>query len=78
LAKQSTNQIPQLSASRPDVGPALEAVLTQALQADKQARFIGAAEFLMALNRAVRRDARRSQGPRWLAGLKKRLFRSPT
>jgi serine/threonine protein kinase len=71
LAKQTTNRLPDLGASRADVGPELIAVLERALRAEVTARFPTAGEFLQALNRALRRDQQRGRNRGWLP----RLFR---
>ena len=73
LAKQTTNQLPDLEKERPDVGPELGKVLRLAIQADRNARYPTASEFLQALNRAVRRDQRARSGPAWLIPIR-RLF----
>jgi len=64
LAKQTTNRLPDLRRERPDVGEELDRVLRLALQADRNARYPTATEFLQALNRAVRRD-QRAAGHGW-------------
>jgi serine/threonine protein kinase len=69
LARQSTNQIPDLRAERPDVGPEVERVLRLAMSADKNARYPTASEFLHALNRAARRDLRSAASPGWLQAM---------
>jgi hypothetical protein len=69
LAKQTTNQLPDLRGERPDVGPELEKVLRLALLADKNARYPTAGEFLQALNRAARRDLRAASSPGWLQAI---------
>jgi serine/threonine protein kinase len=69
LAKQSTNQLPDVLLERPDAGAELAKVLKLALQADKNARYPTAGEFLQALNRAVRRDQRARATPPWLSAL---------
>jgi serine/threonine-protein kinase len=66
LARQTTEQLPDLEAERPDVGPELERVIRQALRADPNARYPTAGEFLSALNRAYRRDQRRAARTSWL------------
>ena len=66
LAKQTTNQLPNLRAARPDVGEEVDKVLRLALLADKNARYPTATEFLQAMNRAVRRDQRSAAGHGWL------------
>ena len=53
LAKQTTNQFPATDGRRDDVGDEVWAVLERALNADVEARFPSAAEFLQALNRAA-------------------------
>jgi serine/threonine protein kinase len=65
LARQTTNNLPDLRAARPDVGDEVEKVLRRALRADVNARYPTAGEFLAALNRAARRDARPAE-PAWL------------
>jgi serine/threonine-protein kinase len=69
LAKQTTDQVPDLRLERPDVGVELEKVLHQAVRADRNARYPTATEFLQALNRAVRRDLRTGSGAGWFRGL---------
>jgi serine/threonine-protein kinase len=69
LAKQTTDQVPELRAARPDVGVEVEKVLHQAVRADRNARYPTATEFLQALNRAVRRDLRSSSPRGWLRSL---------
>lgn len=64
LAKQTTNALPDLRRERPEVGEEMERVLRLALQADRNARYPTATEFLQALNRAVRRD-QRAAGHGW-------------
>ena len=49
LAKQTTDLLPDLQASRHDVGPQLAGVLTRALKADPEARFSTAEEFATAV-----------------------------
>ncbi len=58
LARQTTNALPDLRAERPDVGEEIERVLRRALKADVNARYPTAGEFLSALNRAAKRDAK--------------------
>jgi len=53
LSRQSTNQLPDLTAERSDVAEAVAAVLYRALDAAPEERFASAAEFLQALNRAT-------------------------
>ncbi len=74
LARQTTNEPPALRAERPDVGAEVEAVLRRALRAEVGARYPTAGEFLAALNRAARRDARSARAP-WLAAVS-RILRS--
>lgn len=74
LAKQTTNETPELRPERPDVGPEVEKVLRRALRADVNARYPTAGEFLAALNRAVKRDANPDQ-PAWLAPFARLLKR---
>ena len=74
LAKQTTNDPPYLRTERPDVGPEVEGVLRRALKADVGARYPTAGEYLAALNRAVRRDARSPRAP-WLQAVS-RILRS--
>jgi serine/threonine protein kinase len=69
LAKQTTNQLPDLRAGRADVGTEVERVLRLALAADKNARYPTASEFLQALNRAARRDLRAATTPGWLQAI---------
>ena len=74
LARQTTNEVPELRPERPDVGPEVEKVLRRALRADVNARYPTAGEFLAALNRAVKRDANPDQ-PAWLAPFARLLKR---
>jgi serine/threonine-protein kinase len=53
LARQTTNQFPSTDGVREDVPAEVWAVLDRALNADVEARFPSAAEFLQALNRAA-------------------------
>jgi serine/threonine-protein kinase len=69
LAKQTTDQLPDLRAGRAEVGAELEKVLRQAVRADRNARYPTATEFLQALNRAFRRDLRSSSSGAWLRDL---------
>lgn len=62
LARQTTDQIPELRAQRPDVSPELEAVLSRALRNDMEERFASADDFLDALEGAV---GRRRRAPEW-------------
>jgi serine/threonine protein kinase len=66
LARQTTEQIPDLRHLRPDLGPEVAQVLSQALRADPNARYPTATEFLSALNRAFRRDQRTSRRTSWI------------
>lgn len=66
LAKQTTEQLPDLREEREDVGQEVDRVLRQALRADPNARYPTATEFLSALNRAYRRDLRRLARTSWL------------
>jgi serine/threonine-protein kinase len=59
LAKQTTDQIPDLVAERPDVSEALAAVLRKALRNDIDARWGSAGEFRSALEEAVQKTAPR-------------------
>ena len=77
LAKQTTNQLPNLVGERPAVGPEFANVLRLALQADRNARYPTASEFLQALNRAARRDLRAQAGPGWLKAVR-RWLRPPS
>jgi len=74
LAKQTTNALPDLRAERPDVGDELERVLRRALKADVNARYPTAGEFLSALNRAAKRDAKPGEHP-WLQTMGRLLKR---
>jgi serine/threonine protein kinase len=74
LARQTTNEVPELRPERPDVGPEVEKVLKRAIRADVNARYPTAGEFLAALNRAVKRDANPDQ-PAWLAPFSRLLKR---
>jgi serine/threonine-protein kinase len=72
LARQTTDQLPELRAERPDVPPALAAILERALSSDVGERFPSALEFLQALNRITRRSLRQ-RGVGWLQRLVARL-----
>lgn len=72
LAKQTTNQLPDLSARSAEVGPELAEVLRRALRAEVTARFPTASEFLQAMNRALRRDQQRRRGRTWMSRIFKR------
>jgi serine/threonine protein kinase len=74
LAKQTTNALPDLRAERPDVGDEIERVLRRALRADVNARYPTAGEFLSALNRAAKRDAKGDE-PAWLSTMGRLLKR---
>lgn len=76
LARQTTNQFPDLAAHRAEIGPEFLVVLRRALRAEVAARYPTAGEFLQAMNRALRRD----QQPRragWVARLFHRRGRLP-
>ncbi|MSR01646.1 MAG: serine/threonine protein kinase [Gemmatimonadetes bacterium] len=73
LAKQTTNQLPDLMGERPEVGAEVAQVLRQALQADRNARYPTASEFLQALNRGARRDLRAKATPGWLKVIRRWL-----
>ncbi len=73
LAKQTTNQLPDLVKERPEIGPEVAHVLRQALQADRNARYPTASEFLQALNRGARRDLRAKATPGWLKVIRRWL-----
>ena len=73
LAKQTTNQLPNLVGERPEIGPEVAHVLRMALQADRNARYPTASEFLQALNRGARRDLRIRSGPGWLKAVRRWL-----
>jgi serine/threonine-protein kinase len=64
LAKQTTDQLPELRAERDDVGEDLERVLRRALSAELNDRYPSAGEFLQAVNRATGADAR-ARTPEW-------------
>jgi serine/threonine protein kinase len=72
LARQTTNDFPDLQTQRPDVSSDLQAVLERALQSVVDQRYPSAIEFLQALNRATGRGLRRRSGEwakaalRWL------------
>jgi serine/threonine protein kinase len=53
LAKQTVNQLPDLTAERPDIGPELARVLQRAAQADPEQRYASANEFFQALTYAA-------------------------
>ncbi len=55
LARQATDQAPDLRSAAPDVGPGLAGVLQRALQSVADRRYASAADFLQALNRVTRR-----------------------
>ncbi len=56
LARQATDQAPDLRARVPDVGPGLAGVLQRALQSAVDRRYATANDFLQALNRVTRRS----------------------
>lgn len=66
LARQTTEQLPDLRDARPDLGGEVAKVLRQSLKADPNARYPTAGEFLSALNRAYRRDQRVARRTGWL------------
>jgi serine/threonine protein kinase len=72
LARQTTNDYPDLQKLRPDVSTDLQVVLERALQSVVDQRYPSAIEFLQALNRATGRGLRRRSGEwakaalRWL------------
>jgi serine/threonine-protein kinase len=74
LARQTTNQFPDPMRRREDVSEAMREVLDRALQADVEARYASAAEFLQAVNRASDAAAREPvadwarAAARWLRG----------
>jgi serine/threonine-protein kinase len=70
LARQTTNDFPDLQAGRPDVSTDLQAVLERALQSVVDQRYPSAIEFLQALNRATGRGLRRRSGEWAKAALK--------
>ncbi|HEX5632247.1 MAG TPA: protein kinase, partial [Gemmatimonadales bacterium] len=72
LARQTTDQLPALRVERPDVPPALAAILERALASDMDARFPSALDFLQAVNRVTRRSLRQ-RGIGWLQRLVTRL-----
>lgn len=74
LARQTTEEPPELRDSRPDVGPWVDQVLRNALRSDVSARFPNAGDFLTALNRAVKRDAGSAPSP--IGQMMSRIFRS--
>ena len=65
LARQATNQLPDIRAARPDVPPELVEVLERALRAEVEVRYPSAAEFLQALHRAVGRNVARTVSGEW-------------
>ncbi|PYP41342.1 MAG: hypothetical protein DMD43_06740 [Gemmatimonadetes bacterium] len=75
LARQTTGEPPDLAEARPDVGPEVGRVLARAIRSDVNARYPTAGEFLAALNRAVKRDARTPQ-PAWFQTVS-RLMKRP-
>lgn len=73
LAKQATNQVPDLTRHSAEVGPEFSAVLHRTLRAEVSARYPTAGEFLQAMNRALRRDQQHRQSSTWIG----RLLRRP-
>ncbi len=71
LARQTTNQIPDLREERPELNRRIVPVLERAIQAEPDRRFASAAEFQQALREASRRNVleravdlvRRVRGP---------------
>ncbi len=55
LARQATDQSPDLRTAVPELGPRLARVLSRALQSVPDRRYASAPDFLLALNRATRR-----------------------
>jgi serine/threonine-protein kinase len=72
LAKQATDQLPELRRARPDVAPELARVLARALASEPDRRYGSATEFLQAINRVTRRSLRQ-RGVNWLERLLARL-----
>jgi serine/threonine-protein kinase len=70
LARQTTDQAPDLRTAAPDVGPGLAGVLQRALQSSADRRYANAPDFLQALNRVTRRGRiERTLDPlRWRIG----------
>ena len=72
LARQTTNQLPNIIGIRPDVNEELARVLERALSNEIHLRYPSAAEFLQALNRATGAGLRQRSGEwaraaaRWL------------
>jgi serine/threonine-protein kinase len=72
LARQTTNDFPDLQAERTDVSSDLQAVLERGLQSIVDQRYPSAIEFLQSLNRATGMGLRRRSGEwakaalRWL------------
>lgn len=58
LARQTTNQLPELTQQRADVSPELDAALRRALNSAVDQRYATAQEFLQALNRATGQGVR--------------------
>ncbi len=59
LAKQTADVMPDLVAERPELSPALSAVLARALRNDVEARWTSAGEFRSAIEEAVQLGAKR-------------------
>jgi serine/threonine-protein kinase len=70
LARQTTDQAPDLRAAIPDVGSGLARVLSRALQSVPDRRYATAQDFLQAVNRVTRRGRieRALDGLRWKLG----------
>jgi serine/threonine-protein kinase len=75
LARQTTDQFPELGTERPDVQPALARVLERALSNEVGRRYASALDFLQAINKVTRRSLRQ-RGVGWLQRLVARLERS--
>jgi serine/threonine-protein kinase len=73
LARQATDEIPDLREHRADLGPHFAQVLRRALRADVAERYGSAAEFLQAMNRALRAD-QEQRGTHWV----RRIFQRPS
>jgi eukaryotic-like serine/threonine-protein kinase len=74
LARQTTDQFPELATERPDVPAALARVLERALTNDVNKRYASALDFLQAINKVTRRSLRQ-RGVGWLQRLVARLER---
>ena len=70
LARQTTNQYPNLRGFREDVGEDLQQALERALQGSVEQRYPSAVEFLQAINRATGAGLRRRSGEWAKAALK--------